>query len=190
MVMRLPLIAPSDLSPEQRPLYEDMRAGISAKYSAFTTMRGDGTILGPWSAWLHDPELGTAIWGVTKAMTQFRYLPEYARQIAILVVGAHFGAAYEIYAHSAVARSVGISDDQSATIVAGRRPPDLSEEGQAAYDAAVSLLHGGVLAASTYQRALDLFGPLGVKELIYLVGHYCFVSITLNGFDIPVPDGG
>jgi hypothetical protein len=26
--MRLPLIAQADLSPEQRPIYEDMRAGI------------------------------------------------------------------------------------------------------------------------------------------------------------------
>jgi hypothetical protein len=40
--------------------------------------------------------------------------------------------------------------------------------------------------------ALGLFGQPGVSELIYLVylvGHYCFVSMTLNGFDIPVPDG-
>jgi hypothetical protein len=27
--MRLPLIAPSDLTSEQRPIYEDMRAGIA-----------------------------------------------------------------------------------------------------------------------------------------------------------------
>ena len=49
--MRLALIPPSDMTPEQRPLYDDMKAGISAKYSAFTTIREDGTILGPWSAW-------------------------------------------------------------------------------------------------------------------------------------------
>jgi 4-carboxymuconolactone decarboxylase len=101
--MRLAPISPSDLTPEQRPLYEDMKAGISAKHSAFTTIRDDGTILGPWSAWLHEPELGTAIWGVTKAMTRFRYLSEISRQIVILVVGTHFRADYEIYAHSAVA---------------------------------------------------------------------------------------
>ena len=27
-------------------------------------------------------------------------------------------------------------------------------------------------------------------ELIYLVGFYCLVSVTLNGFDVPVPDTG
>jgi hypothetical protein len=32
--MRLALVPPSKLTPEQFPLYEDMKAGISAKYSA------------------------------------------------------------------------------------------------------------------------------------------------------------
>jgi 4-carboxymuconolactone decarboxylase len=91
--MRLALVPPSKLNSEQLPLYEDMKAGISAKYTAFTTIRDDGTVLGPWSAWLHDPKLGTAIWNVTKAMTRFRHLPEISRQIVILVVGTSVLAA-------------------------------------------------------------------------------------------------
>jgi 4-carboxymuconolactone decarboxylase len=94
--MRLPFIPPTDISTEQRPLYEDMKVGIAPKYSNFTTMREDGAILGPWSAWPHEPELGTAIWEVTKAMTRFKHLPEIVRQIVILVVGSRFRAAYEI----------------------------------------------------------------------------------------------
>jgi 4-carboxymuconolactone decarboxylase len=105
--MRLSFIPPADITPEQRPLYDDMKAGIAAKYSAFTTIREDGAILGPWSAWLHEPELGAAIWGVTKAMTRFKDLPEPVRQIVILVVGSRFKAAYEIYAHSVVAKKRG-----------------------------------------------------------------------------------
>jgi 4-carboxymuconolactone decarboxylase len=186
--MRLPLIAPSDLTPEQRPLYEDMKAGISAKYRSFRTMGDDGTILGPWGAWLHEPELGTAIWRVTKAMTRFRHLPESSRQIVILVVGAHFKAEYEIYAHSSVARAAGINDQQITTITAGYRPLGLTGAEETAYDVATTLLKGGVLDASIYRRAMDMFGQLGTQELIYLVGHYCFVSMTLNGFDIPIPD--
>jgi hypothetical protein len=30
--MRLPLIAPTALSPEQRPIYKDMRAGIEKSF--------------------------------------------------------------------------------------------------------------------------------------------------------------
>jgi hypothetical protein len=42
--MRLAIVPPSKLTSEQLPLYEDMKAGISAKYAAFTTMRNDGAI--------------------------------------------------------------------------------------------------------------------------------------------------
>jgi 4-carboxymuconolactone decarboxylase len=37
-------------------------------------------------------------------------------------------------------------------------------------------------------RRLAVFGQKGLAELIYLVGHYCFVSTTLNGFAIGVPE--
>jgi 4-carboxymuconolactone decarboxylase len=82
-----------------------MKTRVLAKCSAFTTMRDDGALLGPWNAWLHDPELGKAFWTVTEALTHTRRIPDPARQIDILVVGSRFGADYEIYAHSAVART-------------------------------------------------------------------------------------
>ena len=34
--MRLRLIAPADLSPEQRPVYEDMRTGIEKNFQGFS----------------------------------------------------------------------------------------------------------------------------------------------------------
>jgi 4-carboxymuconolactone decarboxylase len=186
--MRLPPIAPEALSEQQRPLYDSMMAGVSAKYTGFKTSRDDGAILGPWSAWLHDPELGQAFWFVTKTMTKARRIPDNARQIAILVVGARFGAAYEIYAHEAVAVDTHkMSGQRIATLVSGSRPGDLSDEEGAAYDVAHALVNGGILPEPTYRCALGLFGQAGLNELIYLVGHYCFVSVTLNGFDIPVP---
>jgi 4-carboxymuconolactone decarboxylase len=45
--MRLSFLPPTELSAEQKPLYEEMKVGIAAKYSNFTTTRGDGAILGP-----------------------------------------------------------------------------------------------------------------------------------------------
>jgi 4-carboxymuconolactone decarboxylase len=85
--MRLRLIAPDALSAAQRPLYDDMKADVTSKYDAFVTMREDGALLGPWSAWLHQPEVGAAFWVVTKAMTSFKVLPDAVRQLVILVVG-------------------------------------------------------------------------------------------------------
>ena len=40
--MRLPLIVPADLSLEQRPVYEDMRAGIERSFQGFKSIAENG----------------------------------------------------------------------------------------------------------------------------------------------------
>jgi 4-carboxymuconolactone decarboxylase len=40
----------------------------------------------------------------------------------------------------------------------------------------------------TYRESLRAFGEEGTAEIISLVGLYCMVSLTLNGFDVPVPE--
>ena len=87
-----------------------------------------------------------------------------------------------------VAELRGITDDKIATIIAGQRPGDLTREEAVAYDLASALVSGGVLPALTYQQAAALFGEEGTVEFIYLVGPYCMVSVTLNGFDVPAPE--
>jgi hypothetical protein len=57
-----------------------------------------------------------------------------------------------------------------------------------AYDFTSALVNGGVLPELTYKAAVREFGVEGAAELSYLVGLYCLVSITLNTFDVPVPD--
>jgi 4-carboxymuconolactone decarboxylase len=45
-----------------------------------------------------------------------------------------------------------------------------------------------VLPELTYKTAIMAFGKRGAAELSYLVGLYALVSITLNTFDVPVPE--
>ena len=186
--MRLPPLAPARLSPEQKDLYETLRRGIAERFSGFEAVRGDGALLGPFNAWLHEPAIGRAVWGLTEAVADRAALPEAARQIAILVTGARFHAAYELYAHVHVARDEGLAADKVATIVAGQRPADLTPDEALAYDVAAALNAGGILPRLPYERARDAFGPHGVAELIHLVGLYAMVCITLNGFDVPIPE--
>ena len=110
------------------------------------------------------------------------------REVAILVTGAHFHSAYELYAHVIVAEARGLADEKIATIVAGQRPSDLIRDEAVAFDVAAALVSGSVLPELLYRRSVATFGPEGTAELINLVGLYCLVSVTLNGFDVPVPD--
>lgn len=186
--MRLDPLTPGQLSDTQRPLFESMKAGVSAKYSNFVATRADGALLGPWNAWLHDPEIGSGIWHLSQTMTQARRIPDRARQVAILVTGGRLDAAYEIYAHGAVATAIhGMSAARVEAIASGNRPDDLDDEEEVAFEVAQTLVKGGVLPQALYDRALDVFGREGATELFYLVGYYCLVAITLNAFDIRVP---
>jgi hypothetical protein len=87
-----------------------------------------------------------------------------------------------------VAEHRGLSDEKLATIVAGQRPVDLTKEEAVAYDFASALVSGGVLPELTYKAAVAQFGAHGAAELSYLVGIYCMVSVTLNTFDVAVPE--
>jgi alkylhydroperoxidase family enzyme len=186
--MRLPLIAPADLTTAQKPLYDDMKKGIASNFNAFKVLRDDGALIGPWNPWLHEPGIGKAIWDLTLAMTANASLPDNIRQIVILVVGAHFDAAYEIYAHIAVAEHEGMGEQRLATLVANLKPDDLSPKESVAFDFAYALVRGGTLPEPLYRLAVKTFGQHSTNEMIYLVGLYCLVSTTLNGFNVPVPE--
>jgi 4-carboxymuconolactone decarboxylase len=186
--MRLPILNPSDLTDEQKPLYQDMRAGIDSHFKGFVNMRGDGALLGPWNPWLREPQFGKPVWELVKAIASNPTLPPAVREVAILVTGSHFRSGYELYAHVLVAEQRGLSDEKLATIVAGQRPIDLTRQEAVAYDFAAALVNGGVLPELTYKAAVEQFGAHGAAELSYLIGVYCMVSVTLNTFDVPVPD--
>jgi alkylhydroperoxidase family enzyme len=186
--MRLQILSPKTLNEVQKPLYEDMRQGIETNFRGFVNIRDDGALLGPWNPWLREPKFGKPVWELTKAMAAQSSLPAAVREIAILVTGSHFRSAYELYAHVIIGEDQGLSVEKLSTIVAGQRPIDLTRQEAVAYDVASSLVSGGVLPELTYRSAVEQFGEHGAAELSYLVGFYCLVSVTLNTFDVPVPD--
>ena len=98
--MRLNLVPPAKLSPEQKPLYDDMRRGIESNFKGFIAIDRDQTLIGPWNPWLRFARYGGPVWELVKAVSTSPKLPRPVREIAILVTGAHFRSAYEIYAMS------------------------------------------------------------------------------------------
>ena len=189
MPVRLPPIPPDELTPEQRALFDRNCEQIAHGFTAFQTSRDDGALLGPWGVFLHEPSVGQAHYDQIAAVTALKRLPESAKQVAILVVGARYKAAYELYAHAATAASEGMDAAKIATITAGERPDDLTSEEATAYDVASALVGGGVLPDATYRAARDAFGQGGLNELVFWVGLYAQVSITLNAFDVPSQEG-
>ena len=151
--MRLPTLPPDQLTPEQRALYDRNRQQIAHGFTAFTTTREDGALLGPWGVFLHEPRVGQAHYDLIDAVTAMKRLSPSAKQIAILVAGARFNAAYELYAHAATAAAEGMDPAKIATLAAGGRPLDLTPEETCAFDVATALLGGGCAGRGDLSRS-------------------------------------
>ncbi|WP_313549806.1 carboxymuconolactone decarboxylase family protein [Pseudomonas sp.] len=185
--MRLPLLAPDRLDVEQKRLYEDMKSNVPANFDAFKIISPTGAMFGPQNIWLTEPKYGRRIWELAFTMSKDTILPDEARQVTILAVGAHFNSAFELYAHNAIARRAGMSEQRLSSLATGTRPVDLSPTEAVAYDVTVGLLKGGPLPEPTYNLGVATYGKDGMLELVYLVGLYSFVSTTLNAYDVKVP---
>ncbi len=185
--MRLPLLPPASLSPDQQILYYDMVDVIEENFGELVARRKDGALIGPFNAWLHFPQFGNPAWAFNRAVWKHSVLPAAIHQLVILVTAAKFGARYEIYGHEYFAGRAGLAEQKIASIVAGERPDELTREERVAYDMAAALNRGGPLPETTYRAALSAFGEQGLAEIVFLVGCFSMVGVTLNAFDASVP---
>ena len=65
----------------------------------------------------------------------------------------------------------------------------MQDDEAAVYDFCTELHLDKNVSEATYQRALSLFGERGVVDLIGISGYYTIVSMTLNVFEVALPEG-
>jgi 4-carboxymuconolactone decarboxylase len=75
-----------------------------------------------------DPAISSAVIELAVAERKNTSLSKRSREIIILTVGAVRQAPYELYAHCAVGRHVGLSDDAVRTLADGALPKDCTEQ--------------------------------------------------------------
>ena len=136
------------------------------------------------------PSVARPFFGLVSAFSTFTGLPPGAREVAILVVGHKYKAAYEIYAHSLLAQTVGISKAEIEQIIdKGTCPTSLHALHRASFAFAHELLNtSGPLSDESWKSATEAFGVDGAKALVHYVGYYSYTCTVLNGFDVKVPD--
>jgi 4-carboxymuconolactone decarboxylase len=86
--MRLPLLLPTDLTAEQRPLYVSFEKMVQAReYSGFEVRNPEGAYIGPWGVFLQFPELSKPLIDFINLAQKLPGLSERARQVVILAIG-------------------------------------------------------------------------------------------------------
>jgi 4-carboxymuconolactone decarboxylase len=115
-------------------------------------------------------------------------LGDRCREIAILVVAAHWRSDFEWYAHEAVGRAAGLGDAELAALREGRHA-ELAGSDSVIARTAAALVARGDLDDAEYAEAVGHFGPSGLFELLTLVGYYATLALQLRVFRVPAPDG-
>ena len=175
--MRLKLLSPSEMSPDQKETYDESIAGKRGAPPA------------PMMAWLNSPEMArhaTRLGGVLRFDTIF---PAKLSEIAILVTARHWTSHYEWYAHKRLALKGGM-DPKIIEDIRDRRTPSFDDpKGQMIYDVARSLHEARGLTKTLYDEAVKVLTLRGLVEIIGLCGYYTMVSMTLNTFEFDLPEG-
>ena len=105
----------------------------------------------------------------------------------ILTVGSVWGAAYELYAHAAVAKGLGLSSETIAALSRGDPDGALEPEERVAQRFTLGLTKEHKVDDETFQAAQAAFTDRGIAEIAMLAGCYHLVSSLLNAFAVPVP---
>ncbi len=186
---RLSLIHPADLTAPQRSLYDTLeRSKLPwAEAAGFQARLADGRLIGPFNVFLNAPEMAQAFDAWIDAEAEHSTLAKPARQAVILAVGVAWGAAYELYAHVAVARQDGLDEASIRSILAGQRPDGAAPDIRAAWAFSSALARERAVSQPLYDAAVRRLGERGVVDMVNLVGVYLATCALLNAFDIPAP---
>ena len=207
---RIPKLEPAALDEDQRALYDAIAGGRRAQGpQLFRLADSEGRLEGPFNAFLLQPRLGSALQALGSAVRYDTGLDDRCREIAILIVAAHWESEFEWYAHEAVGRSVGLGDAELAAVRDGRyteltaardgrytelaaardgRPAALAVREAVVARTIAALVARGDLSDAEYREAVDHLGTPGLFELLTLVGYYATLALQLRVFRVPAPD--
>lgn len=187
---RLPLGERSALSEPQQQLFDRMTKSVVpwAERAGFASRTKDGRFIGPFNAFLLSPVIaGSFFLNFQFCEEENTSLTPRMRQVVILAVGAVWGSAYELYAHSAAARTAGLPAEVVHALAAGQMPAELSAAEQAAWRFTHQLTTQRLVEQPVYDQAQAVFGTRGVADMLFLIGAYQTVCGILNAFEVPTP---
>jgi 4-carboxymuconolactone decarboxylase len=175
--MRLKTLSPSEMSADQKAICDESTAGKR------------GTFTPPARAWIHAPEVARHANRLGEYLRYNTTLGARYSELAILVTARYWSAQYEWYAHKKIALDAGL-EPKIIDDINQRRVPDFPDaKSQLIYEFSESLHINHVVPKPLYDKAIEILGEKGTVELVGLLGYYTLVSMTLNTFDVPLPDG-
>jgi 4-carboxymuconolactone decarboxylase len=173
---RFPELKQEELTEEQREIYDAIVASR-------------GSTAGPFRIWLHSPELAARTQRVGEYVRYQTVLGARLSELTILVAARHWDCQVEWSIHEAFAVKGGLGQEVIDAMRERRPPAFRNEDERAVYDFCTELLRDRFVPDATFQAALDRLGKQGIVEMTVLLGYYALVAMTLNAFQVALPEG-
>ncbi len=174
---RLTPLDPAALRGGRKALYDKILSGPR------------GRVGGPLEAMVLCPAVGDPLQELGGRLRFEGVLPGKLRELAILVAARFWTAQFEWHAHARIAREEGLDPAAIAAIAEGAAPALATPAESAVYAFCRELHETRAIGAATYAAAVETLGQEAVIELTVLSGYYTTVSMILNAFEVPLPEG-
>jgi 4-carboxymuconolactone decarboxylase len=110
-------------------------------------------------------------------------------EFAILCTARMWRAQYEWHAHAPIAEQAGVKPEVIRDIKAGRMPKKAAKDERAIFDFIQEVYKKRRVGERNYKRVQSFLGDRGTVELVGILGYYTAVSMILNVFNVPLPEG-
>ena len=174
---RPPVLHEDRLSPEQQRIHDAILSGPR------------GVVEGPLRVWLQSPGLADKAQALGAFCRYGTSLPPVLSELAILVTGAHWRAGFEWAVHAPIAARAGLPPEIIEAIRSGREPKFSDAKQASVYAFSRELHRDRTVSDTAYADAVGHLGLQSVVELVGVLGYYTLISMTINAFSVPLPEG-
>jgi 4-carboxymuconolactone decarboxylase len=168
---------------------DDLNAEQKAALAQLQTVLSQNGLGGPFSVWLRMPGIGTKLIDLFVTHRKAGKLEKRLFELMTLVVIRHWSAQFAWWAHGLRTKQLGVAAESVEAIRTRRPPKELRADEQLVYDVTTEIMTQQKLSDATYARAKAALGEAVLIELIFAIGFYNMVGVTLTAFDVPTPDG-
>lgn len=172
-----------------RPLVRDRMTPAQREVVDQLAASPRGGIVGPYDAWLRQPDLAAVALRMGDYCRFTSGLPRDLAELVILIAGRYWDAPFEFSAHAPLARQAGLPDDVIEALRIGEVPSFGDQRAKVVYDVVSGWYADHEIGDQLYEQARRLLGEAHLVDVVAIAGFYAMVCMTLNVFRVPIPDG-
>lgn len=175
--MRLAPPDPATMTDDQRRVHDVIVSGPR------------GRVRGPLAIWLHRPELAEAAQALGAYCRYGSSLEPRLSELAIITMAQLWQSEFEWWAHKPIALKAGVAADLVEALRKGETPTFSDDEEAIVHAVTCALTNDRRIPDTLYAQAQTVLGSDRLVDLVGLCGYYTLISMTLNAFEVPLPEG-